>query len=260
VSADPIVALRGVRVEVESGGERRAIVRALDLEIARGERLVLLGRSGSGKTTTLRLVNGLVRPSAGEVLVDGRAIGDLDAVALRRRIGYVIQDVGLFPHWRVRDNVALVPRLLRWDEARVDARVREVLGSVGLDEAELGDRFPNELSGGQRQRVGVARALAARPELVLLDEPFGAVDPVTRAELQRELLALASRLEATLVLVTHDLREAFTLATRIALLVDGELVLTATPDAFAASEHPEARAFLDAGAWPDGLSPRAVRS
>lgn len=215
----------------------------LDLEVHRGETLVLLGRSGAGKTTTLKLINALSLPTAGVVTVEGRATTAWEPHQLRRRIGYVIQDVGLFPHMNVARNVAIVPELEGWDPARRRARVDELLALVGLDPGEFRGRRPHELSGGQRQRVGLARALAASPPLLLLDEPFGAADPLTRADLQREFAALAARLGTTAVFVTHDVREAMRLATRIALFAHGALVFVGAPTAFREASHPEARAF-----------------
>ncbi|HJQ69570.1 MAG TPA: ATP-binding cassette domain-containing protein [Blastocatellia bacterium] len=228
-------------VSIAAGG--RMIVDGVSFEVERGETLVLLGRSGSGKTTTLKLINRLLEPTAGEVLVEGRATTRWDAIKLRRRIGYVIQETGLFPHFTVEQNVALVPQLEGWDAARTRERVRELLTLVGLDYDRFAHRYPRELSGGQRQRVGVARALAADPPVILMDEPFGALDPLTRAELQREFKGLAARLHKTIVFVTHDVREAFLLATRIGLFKDGRLVELAGPDEFARSDDPEARAF-----------------
>ncbi len=222
----------------------RDVVRDLTLDVRRGEVLVLLGRSGSGKTTTLKLINALVAPRAGEVRVEGRPTGAWALPRLRRRIGYVIQDVGLFPHFTVARNIGLVPTLEGWEPARVRARVDELLALVGLDPALFRERRPRELSGGQRQRVGLARALAADPPLLLLDEPFAALDPLTRAELQREFAALLARLGTTAVFVTPDVREALRLATRVALFVAGEMVCAASPAEFRRSAHPEARAFV----------------
>lgn len=217
----------------------------LNLNVERGETLVLLGESGCGKTTTLKLVNRLLLPTSGEVLVEGRATTAWDPIALRRHIGYVIQEGGLFPHFTIARNVALVPSLSGWDEARTNERVRELLNLVGLDPQRFADRYPRELSGGQRQRVGVARALAADPPLLLLDEPFGALDPLTRASLQREFADLSHRLAKTAILVTHDVREALVLATRIGLMHKGRLELLETPDGFRASDNPYARAYLE---------------
>ncbi|MGB6497599.1 MAG: ATP-binding cassette domain-containing protein [Candidatus Acidiferrum sp.] len=231
----------------------RSIVSNISLSIPRGETLVLLGRSGSGKTTLLRLINRLLLPSDGEVLVAGRATSASDPIVLRRGIGYVIQEAGLFPHFTVAENVALVPTLERWDSARIAGRVDELLRLVGLDPAEFSSRRPRELSGGQRQRVGVARALAADPPILLMDEPFGALDPVTRAELQREFSALAHRLKKTIVFVTHDIREALFLGSRIALLNAGRLVALASPQEFLRFDHPEVRAFAASLAVSDGL-------
>ncbi|HKG98254.1 MAG TPA: ATP-binding cassette domain-containing protein, partial [Pyrinomonadaceae bacterium] len=197
------------------------IISDLNLTVERGETLVLLGESGCGKTTTLKLVNRLLTPSAGEVLVEGKATTAWDPIELRRRIGYVIQEGGLFPHFTIARNVGLVPALSGWDQTRIRERVRELLTLVGLDPDRFAERYPRELSGGQRQRVGVARALASDPPLLLLDEPFGALDPLTRASLQREFADLTKRLGKTAILVTHDVREALTLARRIGLMHKG---------------------------------------
>ncbi|HXY19754.1 MAG TPA: ATP-binding cassette domain-containing protein, partial [Gemmatimonadales bacterium] len=212
-------------------------------DVVRGETLVLLGRSGSGKTTTLKLLNALVLPTSGEVVVEGRATREWEPHRLRRRIGYVIQDIGLFPHFTVERNVALLPVLERWEPDRVRARVTEMLRLVGLEPSTFLRRFPRELSGGQRQRVGIARALAADPDLLLMDEPFGALDPLTRAELQREFKALCRRLGKTIVFVTHDVREAMLLGDRLALLHEGRLAFAGAPDELRRAAHPEARAF-----------------
>ena len=222
----------------------RPILRNVSLAIPSAETLVLLGRSGSGKTTLLRLVNRMLLPSAGQVLVDGQSTSAADPIRLRRGIGYVIQEAGLFPHFTVAQNVALVPRLEHWESSRTAARVDELLTLVGLDPAEFSSRYPRELSGGQRQRVGVARALAADPPILLMDEPFGALDPVTRSELQREFSALARRLGKTILFVTHDLHEAMLLGSRIALLHSGQLIALAPPAEFLRLEHPEVRAFI----------------
>ena len=212
--------------------------------VAPGETLVLLGRSGSGKTTLLKLINRLLEPTTGAVAIDGEPALGVEPTKLRRRIGYVIQEIGLFPHFTVEGNVGLVPRLEAWPAGRIDARVREMLALVGLDPVTFAGRYPHELSGGQRQRVGVARALAADPPLLLLDEPFGALDPVTRAELQREFRALADRLRKAVVFVTHDVREGLLLGSRIGVLAGGRLVFLGTPEQFRRSDHPECRAFL----------------
>ena len=239
--ADGVVAsCRGASVAFPDG---RFAVRDLTLEVARGETLVLLGRSGSGKTTTLRLLNALELPTSGEVLVEGKATRDWEPHRLRRRIGYVIQDIGLFPHFTVERNVALLPTLERWEPQRIRARVLEMLALVGLEPELFLHRYPRELSGGQRQRVGIARALAADPALLLMDEPFGALDPLTRAELQREFKALCARLGKTIVFVTHDVREALLLGTRLALLAEGRLVFAGAPGELTRAGHPEARAF-----------------
>ena len=222
------------------------MVEGVSFTVGKGETLVLLGRSGSGKTTTLKLINRLLEPTAGEVLVAGQRASDLDATRLRRRIGYVIQEIGLFPHFAVERNIGLVPSLEGWPPARIADRVREMLALVGLDADTFGARYPHELSGGQRQRVGVARALAADPPLLLLDEPFGALDPITRVELQREFRALESRLGKGMVFVTHDVREGLLLGTRIGLMHEGRLVFVGTPEEFRQSEHPEVRAFMAA--------------
>jgi len=221
----------------------RTIVSGISFAVSQGETLVLLGRSGSGKTILLRLMNGMLVPTQGDVLVRERSTRHWDLIPLRRGIGYVIQDAGLFPHFTVAENVALVPDLERWEATRTASRVEEMLHLVGLDPREFAHRRPRELSGGQRQRVGVARALAADPPILLMDEPFGALDPVTRAELQREFSALARRLGKTIVFVTHDLREALLLATRIILLEAGRIVASAPPQEFLRLDHPEVRAF-----------------
>jgi osmoprotectant transport system ATP-binding protein len=232
----------------------RTLLENLSLEICQGETLVLLGRSGSGKTTTMKLINRLLDPSEGRVLVEGTATTAWDQIRLRRRIGYVIQEIGLFPHFTVEENIALVPRLERWDTKRVDERVASLLELVGLAPEHFARRYPHELSGGQRQRVGVARALAADPPIVLLDEPFGALDPITRREIQQEFQTLQRRLRKTLVFVTHDVREAFLLATRIGLLKDGRMLLLGAPAQLLASEDPEARSFAACLEDPEEIS------
>lgn len=221
----------------------RPIVSNISFAIPRGETLVLLGRSGSGKTTLLKLINRLLVPTAGQIFVAGHPNSAADPICLRRGIGYVLQDAGLFPHFTVAQNIALVPTLEKWDSARIATRVEELLRLVGLDPAQFSSRRPHELSGGQRQRVSVARALAADPPVLLMDEPFGALDPVTRSELQREFISLARRLKKTIVFVTHDIREALLLASRIALLHDGHLAALTSPANFLHLDHPEVRAF-----------------
>ncbi len=226
--------------------ERHAILDDLNLAVLPGETLVLLGRSGSGKTTALKLINRLLEPTEGEVRVEGRSTRDWDPIELRRRIGYVIQEAGLFPHFTVERNVGLVPRLEKWPAERIRPRVDELLSLVGLDPAQFARRYPHELSGGQRQRVGVARALAADPPILLMDEPFGALDPLTRAEIQREFQQLQKRLGKTIVFVTHDMREALLLGTRIALLEAGQLVGLYTPQEFLKATEPTAAAYVAA--------------
>jgi osmoprotectant transport system ATP-binding protein len=220
------------------------ILDKLAFNVESGRTLILLGRSGSGKTTALKMLNGLLFPTSGSVLVDGRATTDWNLIELRRSIGYVIQEVGLFPHFTIGENIGLVPRLQGWTPERITARVAELLQQVGLDPAQFLHRYPRQLSGGQRQRVGVARALAAEPRLLLFDEPFGALDPVTRVELQDQFLELRDRLQKTSIFVTHDVREAMRLGTEIALLHRGKLEVLTTPAQFLDSSGPEARAFL----------------
>jgi len=237
----PIIEFRNAGYSLPNG---RELLKNLQLQVMSGETLVLLGRSGAGKTTALKLINRLLEPSEGEVLVEGRAAKDWDPIALRRHVGYVIQETGLFPHYTVEENVAVVPRLVRWHGDRIRARVREMLELVGLNPEEFAPRYPHELSGGQRQRVGVARALAADPPILLMDEPFGALDPLTRGELQREFRALEQRLGKTIVLVTHDIREALFLGTRIALMEAGRLSGVYTPPEFLRSSEPVATDFV----------------
>jgi osmoprotectant transport system ATP-binding protein len=240
---DALVEFRNV--SYSAPGLPAPILSELNLTVQRGETLVLLGESGCGKTTTLRLVNRLLLPTAGEVLVEGKATTRWDEIRLRRRTGYVIQEAGLFPHFTVERNVALVPHLDGWEETRAHERVRELLQLVGLDPQKFAGRYPSELSGGQRQRVGVARALAAEPPLLLMDEPFGALDPLTRAALQKEFASLSRRLEKTVIFVTHDVREALLLGSRIGLMSAGKLVLLETPENFLQSDEEHARAFIE---------------
>lgn len=235
-----LVEFRDVWYEI--GG--RTILANLSLRVEAGETVVFLGRSGSGKTTALKMINAMVFPTRGEVLVDGRRTTEWDPIRLRRRIGYVIQEVGLFPHFTVRENVGLVPKLEGWSEPDIDQRVNLLLEKIGMPPAEFRLRYPRQLSGGQRQRVGVARALAADPPVLLFDEPFGALDPVTRLELQRQFLDLRRDFQKTAVFVTHDVREALLLGTRIALLASGRLKLLMGPEDFRQSRSEEARGFL----------------
>jgi osmoprotectant transport system ATP-binding protein len=251
----PVIEFRNVSYRIDGDG-RRELLHDLSLVVQRGETLVLLGRSGSGKTTTLKLINHLLAPSSGELCVEARPIRDWNVIRLRRTIGYVIQDVGLFPHFTVERNIGLVPRIENWPANRIAERVRELLKVVGLD-PDTAVRYPRELSGGQRQRVGVARALAADPPILLMDEPFGALDPITRAELQREFLDLQKRMRKTVVFVTHDLREALLLGTRIALMEAGRLVTVQTPEGFLTSTEPLATAYRNA--FDTGFETRAER-
>ena len=222
----------------------RTILEGFSLDVDRGETVALLGRSGSGKTTALRLINRMLEPTSGEIWIDGRRSSEFDPIALRRRIGYVIQEFGLLPHWTIEQNVALVPRLMGWPENKRSQRARELLEQVGLEPDQYGSRLPSHLSGGQRQRAAVARALAAEPPLLLFDEPFGALDPLTRREMQQQFLALRERYHLAAVFVTHDIVEALTLATRIAVLDHGRLETVLTPNEFLHATTPVARAFL----------------
>ncbi len=215
------------------------------LKIASGDTLALVGRSGMGKTTILKLINRLLLPDRGVVRVEGRATNEWDPIVLRRRIGYVLQEVGLFPHMTIARNVAVVPRLEGWPEDRVEARVEQLLDLVGLDPKSFRDRYPRELSGGQRQRVGVARALAADPPILLMDEPFGALDPLTRAEMHREFHRIQSQVRKTIVCVTHDMGEAFALGTKLGVLANGKLAALASPVEIAGSTDPEVRIFIE---------------
>ncbi len=236
-----------VSIEFRNVGYRiardRLLLDEINLCVRPGETLMLLGRSGSGKTTCLKMINRLIEPTAGEVLVDGKALSQWNVIRLRRSIGYAIQDVGLFPHYTVRENVALIPKLEGWERSRLDGRVEEVLALVGLPLAEFSDRYPNELSGGQRQRVGLARALAAEPPILLMDEPFGALDPITRAEVQTEFQNLQQRLKKTVVFVTHDVGEALMLGDRIGLMDSGRLRGVYTANEFWQAEDELAKAY-----------------
>lgn len=235
-------------------GDRR-VLDGLDLSVGQGDALALVGRSGSGKSTLLRLINRLLVPQQGAVLVEGRDTREWDPIRLRRRTGYVLQDVGLFPHLTVEENVTLVPRLEGWPDADRRARARELLELVGLPQEEFGERWPRELSGGQRQRVGVARALASRPPILVMDEPLGALDPVTRVEVQGLIQRIRRELGQTLFLVTHDIAEATALGTRIGVLEEGALIACDAPAAIARSTDPRVRRFLDAVAVVSSSAP-----
>ncbi len=239
----PAVAIEFDDVSFRLNG--RPLLENLTLSVNNGETLVLLGRSGSGKTTTLKLINALRLPTQGEVRVSGRPTTEWDPIRLRRGIGYVIQDGGLFPHFTVERNIALVPKIEGWSRDRIQTRVSELLDLVGLD-AGLASRYPGELSGGQRQRIGVARALAADPPILILDEAFGALDPITRSEMQKEFRALQQKMQKAVVFVTHDLREALLLADRIALMEEGRLIVDLTVEEFSKSQHPLVRAYIEA--------------
>ena len=223
-----------------------AVLDHFSLTVETGDVLALVGRSGAGKTTLLKLVNRLLLPDRGAVLVEGRDTREWEPIALRRLVGYVLQDVGLFPHMSVADNIAVVPRLSGWEATRVTARVRELLDLIGLPAEPFGSRWPDELSGGQRQRVGVARALALDPPILLMDEPFGALDPITRAELHAEFHRIQDRLKKTVIVVTHDMGEAFALGTKLGVLDEGALVACGPPEAIAASRDLRVRRLLDA--------------
>lgn len=221
------------------------VLRGLSFSVARGETLALVGRSGAGKSTILKLINRMLEPHGGRVRVAGRDTREWDATALRRQTGYVLQEVGLFPHMTVARNVGVVPSLVAWPEERIARRAHELLDLVGLPAHEFGGRWPDQLSGGQRQRVGVARALAVDPPVVLMDEPFGSLDPVTRAELHGEFRRIQGQVQKTVVLVTHDMREAFALADRIGVLDGGALVACDAPAALQASTVPAVKVLLE---------------
>ena len=252
VATNPVIEFRDVSYRVAD----TQVLSGFNLQVHGGETLVLLGRSGSGKTTSLKLVNRLLTPTSGDIRVKGLSNKDADLIRLRRGIGYVIQDVGLFPHFTIERNIGLVPKIEGWPEERIRARVQELLQTVGLAPG-IASRYPHQLSGGQRQRVGVARALAADPEILLMDEPFGALDPLTRDELQREFLILRQRLHKTVVFVTHDLREALRLGSRIALMEAGRLVTVLAPEDFLRSTDPLAAAYVRA--FGEGLESAANR-
>jgi osmoprotectant transport system ATP-binding protein len=225
---------------------RPPVLRDINLTIASGEIVALVGRSGAGKTTLLKLVNRLLLPTSGRVVVEERDTRDWDGIGLRRRTGYVFQDVGLFPHMTVEDNVTVVPRLEDWPEDRAKARAHHLLDLVGLPAPEFAARWPHELSGGQRQRVGLARALAIDPPVLLMDEPFGALDPVTRADVRREFVRVQAQLKTTVILVTHDMNEAFALGQRVGVIDAGELLACGTPTEVRRSADPRVQAFVGA--------------
>jgi len=223
----------------------KTLLSGLTFAVRRGETLVVVGRSGSGKTTSLKLINRLLTATSGQLSVDGASVNQWDMIKLRRGIGYAIQDVGLFPHYTVFENVALIPKLEQWDKRRIASRVEEVLALVGLPAEEFAARCPDQLSGGQRQRVGLARALAADPPILLMDEPFGALDPITRAELRMEFKRLQQQLSKTIVFVTHDVGEALTLGDRIALMEGGRLRGVYKPEEFLQSVDASVKAYVD---------------
>jgi len=235
------IEFREVQYRLPSG---RVLLDDFNFQVQAGETLMLLGRSGSGKTTCLKMINRLIEPTAGEIRVEGKPISEWDVIRLRRSIGYAIQEVGLFPHYTVRENVSLIPKLENWERGRMAARVEEVLALVGLPAREFAERYPNQLSGGQRQRVGLARALAAEPPILLMDEPFGALDPITRTEVQMEFQRLQQRLKKTVVFVTHDVGEALLLGERIALMDSGRLRHVYTRDEFRHADDELAKAYM----------------
>ena len=224
---------------------RPAVVDRLNLSVESGEMIAIVGRSGAGKTTVLKLVNRLLLPTSGAVVVEGRDTREWDGIRLRRRIGYVFQDVGLFPHMTIEENVEVVPRLEQWPPDRARLRSHQLLELVGLPPQTYAARHPHELSGGQRQRVGLARALAVDPPILLMDEPFGALDPVTRTEVRREFARIQEHLRTTVIIVTHDMAEAFILGRRVGVIDEGRLVICDTPARVAASTDPRVRAFMD---------------
>jgi len=238
----PLVEFR----RVSHAYDDRPVLAGLELAVAAGESLALVGRSGAGKSTVLKLINRLLLPQQGAVLVEGRDTREWDPIRLRRRTGYVLQDIGLFPHLTVEQNVTLVPRLEGWSEDRRRDRAAELLNLVGLPALDFARRWPRELSGGQRQRVGVARALAVNPPVLVMDEPLGALDPITRAEVQQVIQRIQRDLGQTLLLVTHDIAEASALGTRIGVLDGGALIACDTPPVIARSTDPRVRRFLDA--------------
>jgi len=244
------VLIRLENITKQYGGTEEPAVNNLTMDVLRGEVLVLVGPSGCGKSTTLRLINRLIEPSSGKIYLDGEDVTDINPSNLRRRIGYVIQQVGLFPHRTIAENIATVPKLLGWDKKRIDERIDELLELVSMDPATYRERYPKELSGGQAQRVGVARALAADPDVLLMDEPFGAIDPITRDRLQNEFLRLQQDLQKTIVFVTHDIDEAIKMGNKIAILREGsEIAQLDTPEAILAEPADDfVENFLGSGA------------
>ncbi len=244
------VLIRLENITKQYGGTEEPAVNNLTMDVLRGEVLVLVGPSGCGKSTTLRLINRLIEPSSGKIYLDGEDVTDINPSDLRRRIGYVIQQVGLFPHRTIAENIATVPKLLGWDKKRIDERIDELLELVSMDPATYRERYPKELSGGQAQRVGVARALAADPDVLLMDEPFGAIDPITRDRLQNEFLRLQQDLQKTIVFVTHDIDEAIKMGNKIAILREGsEIAQLDTPEAILAEPADDfVENFLGSGA------------
>jgi len=258
-NGDPMIRLKDLSKTFP--GQAKPAVDHLDMDIAAGEIVVLVGPSGCGKTTTMRLINRLIEPTSGQIILEGEDVTKVDPDKLRRRIGYVIQQVGLFPHQTISDNIATVPRMLGWDEKRIQARVDELLAMVGLEPATYRSRYPKNLSGGQRQRAGVARALSADPPVMLMDEPFGAIDPITRDRLQNEFLRLQETIRKTIIFVTHDIDEAIKMGDRIAILGEGskiaqydtpERILSAPADDFVAD-------FIGSGASLKRLNLTRVR-
>lgn len=242
-SSQAVIEFRDVSYQASNG---QSVLQHMNLTVEGGETLILLGRSGSGKTTSLKLINRLLQQNSGEVLVEGKPTTEWDLIRLRRRIGYVIQEAGLFPHYTIAKNVGLLLRIEKKSKAEIRERTEEMLSVVDLDPAQFADRYPYQLSGGQRQRVGVARALASDPPILLMDEPFGALDPLSRSELQQQFLRMREQLHKTIILVTHDVREALLLGTRIALMESGKLLGTYTPEQFRSSADPTVRSYLDA--------------
>ncbi|MBA2299535.1 MAG: betaine/proline/choline family ABC transporter ATP-binding protein [Chloroflexi bacterium] len=258
-NGDPMIRLKDLSKTFP--GQAKPAVDHLDMDIAAGEIVVLVGPSGCGKTTTMRLINRLIEPTSGQIILEGEDVTKVDPDKLRRRIGYVIQQVGLFPHQTISDNIATVPRMLGWDEKRIQARVDELLAMVGLEPATYRSRYPKNLSGGQRQRAGVARALSADPPVMLMDEPFGAIDPITRDRLQNEFLRLQETIRKTIIFVTHDIDEAIKMGDRIAILGEGskiaqydtpQRILSAPADDFVAD-------FIGSGASLKRLNLTRVR-